>query len=88
MLLIHCPFCGPRDEIEFRCSGESHIARPAQDESVSDEIWSEYLHFRKNPKGMHYERWLHWAGCKQWFNAARNTVTHEIVKTYRVGEAP
>ena len=27
--LITCPHCGPRAEIEFRCGGEAHIARPA-----------------------------------------------------------
>ena len=29
MLLIPCPWCGPRDEIEFHYGGEAHIARPA-----------------------------------------------------------
>ena len=28
MMLIECPFCGPRDETEFSCGGEAHIARP------------------------------------------------------------
>ena len=32
MLLITCPYCGPRPEIEFRCGGEAHIARPADPE--------------------------------------------------------
>jgi Sarcosine oxidase delta subunit len=27
MMLIDCPFCGPRAELEFTCGGESHIAR-------------------------------------------------------------
>ncbi|MEQ1611156.1 MAG: sarcosine oxidase subunit delta, partial [Hyphomicrobiaceae bacterium] len=27
MLLIECPHCGPRAEIEFRCGGEAHVAR-------------------------------------------------------------
>ncbi|MFO1061925.1 MAG: sarcosine oxidase subunit delta [Dongiaceae bacterium] len=29
MLLITCPYCGPRDEEEFSYGGEAHIARPA-----------------------------------------------------------
>ena len=29
MLLIPCPWCGERDETEFRCGGEAHIARPS-----------------------------------------------------------
>ena len=27
MLLIRCPYCGERPEIEFRYGGEAHIAR-------------------------------------------------------------
>ena len=36
MLLIHCPWCGPRDETEFRCGGEAHIARPADPDALTD----------------------------------------------------
>ncbi|MEB0164296.1 sarcosine oxidase subunit delta, partial [Glaciimonas sp. CA11.2] len=28
MLLITCPWCGPRAESEFHCGGEADIARP------------------------------------------------------------
>ena len=28
MLQIPCPYCGVRDEEEFRFGGESHVARP------------------------------------------------------------
>jgi sarcosine oxidase subunit delta len=28
MLLIECPWCGPRDEIEFSYGGEAHRVRP------------------------------------------------------------
>ena len=28
MLLITCPYCGERPELEFRNMGEAHIARP------------------------------------------------------------
>ena len=80
MLRIPCPYCGPRDETEFSFGGQSHIARP--DESVDDETWGDYLFFRDNPKGIHYERWCHTYGCNQWFNVARNTVTHEIKAVY------
>ena len=80
MLQIPCPYCGPRDETEFSFGGQSHIARPH--ESVDDETWGDYLFFRDNPKGIHYERWCHTYGCNQWFNVARNTVTHEIKAVY------
>jgi sarcosine oxidase, subunit delta len=86
MLLIHCPHCGPRAEIEFRCGGESHISRPGPHTEVSDEVWANYLFYRSNPKGAHRERWLHFAGCGRWFNVARDTVTHEISQTYLMGE--
>lgn len=80
MLKFNCPFCGPRDENEFRCGGQSHIQRPGLE--VSDETWGEYLHTRENPKGWHFERWHHIAGCRQWFNVARHTVTHEVRAVY------
>lgn len=88
MLLINCPWCGPRDEIEFSCGGEAHITRPADPASLSDQEWADYLFMRKNLKGLHYERWHHAYGCRRWFNAARNTVTHEIYATYKMGETP
>ena len=85
MLRIECPNCGVRDEEEFRCGGESHISRPTPD--ASDEQWGDYLFNRINPKGVHYERWCHSYGCGKWFNVARNTVTHEILAVYQMGEA-
>ena len=86
MLHIACPFCGPRDEIEFRYGGESHIERPSSD--ASDEVWGGYLFNHRNEKGVHLERWCHGAGCGQWFNLARSTVTHEILAVYKMGEKP
>jgi heterotetrameric sarcosine oxidase delta subunit len=87
MLNIDCPWCGPRAEIEFRCGGQSHVIRPAAPESVDDETWGRYLSERINPKGVHLERWLHRAGCRRWFNIARDTATHEIKAVYRMDEA-
>jgi heterotetrameric sarcosine oxidase delta subunit len=88
MLLITCPWCGPRDEVEFTCAGEAHIVRPAEPAFLTDEQWADYLFMRKNVKGLHYERWIHSAGCRRWFNAARDTVTHEFHATYKMGESP
>ena len=82
---ITCPYCGPRDEREFRCGGQSHIQRPGPAKTVSDAAWADYLYFRDNPKGWHFERWRHVAGCGQWFNIARNTLTHEIRAVYKMG---
>ncbi|MES2057150.1 MAG: sarcosine oxidase subunit delta [Pseudomonadota bacterium] len=88
MLLITCPHCGPRSEIEFRYGGESHIQRPGPYGDVTDEAWADYLFYRSNPKGEHRERWMHAAGCRRWFNIVRDTVTHRIVTIYPMGEAP
>jgi sarcosine oxidase subunit delta len=87
MLLIKCPYCGARPEIEFRGGGEAHIARPVDPSALSSEAWAEYLYYRTNPKGRHAERWLHVHGCGRWFNAIRNTVSDTIEQTYLMGEA-
>lgn len=87
MLLINCPYCGPRAELEFRCGGESHIQRPGPHGDVDDEAWADYLFYRQNPKGEHRERWVHAAGCRRWFNVARDTVTHRINAVYLMGES-
>jgi sarcosine oxidase, subunit delta len=84
VLRIPCPHCGVRDEPEFVFGGPSHIARP--EPSVSDEVWADYLYVRENRAGLHYERWLHAYGCGRWFNAVRNTLTHEILETYLMGD--
>jgi sarcosine oxidase, subunit delta len=86
MMQIPCIWCGPRDESEFVCGGTSHLQRPGLEQS--DQAWGEYLFFRDNPKGLHLERWRHAYGCGQWFNLARNTVTHEILSVYAITDPP
>ncbi|NUB09127.1 sarcosine oxidase subunit delta [Azospirillum sp. Vi22] len=85
MLLIPCPHCGPREEREFRCGGESHVARPSFAEAPDDEAFAEYLYVRTNPRGVQAERWHHLYGCRRWFNLLRDTVTHEIAAVYPMG---
>ncbi|WP_128430532.1 sarcosine oxidase subunit alpha family protein [Streptomyces cyaneus] len=86
MLLIPCPWCGPRDEAEFHYGGQAHVPYPENPASLSDEDWARYLFFRDNPKGPFAERWSHSAGCRRWFNAVRDTSTNEILTVYRTGE--
>ncbi|MFJ8537974.1 sarcosine oxidase subunit alpha family protein [Streptomyces sp. NPDC093591] len=86
MLLIPCPWCGPRDESEFHYGGQAHVPYPEAPASLSDEDWARYLFFRDNPKGPFAERWSHAAGCRRWFNAVRDTSTNEILTVYRTGE--
>jgi heterotetrameric sarcosine oxidase delta subunit len=88
MLLIPCPWCGPRAETEFAYGGEAHIRRPQDPARLSDAEWADYLYMRKNPKGLHFERWLHAQGCRRWFNVARDTATNRIAGAYRMGEDP
>ena len=88
MLLIKCPFCGDRDELEFSCGGEAHIARPLAENTLTDAEFADYLFLRDNPKGVFLERWIHTDGCRRWFNVARDTVSHEIIEVYPMGETP
>jgi sarcosine oxidase, subunit delta len=86
VLLIPCPWCGLRDEIEFSYGGEAHIVRPRDPADVSDEQWADYLFMRTNTRGVHDEQWCHSAGCRRWFQVVRDTVTYKITGSYRIGE--
>ena len=88
MLLICCPYCGPRSELEFAYGGEAHIARSADPMGLDDEAWANFLYVRSNPRGMHAERWRHLHGCGRFFNACRDTVSDRIAATYPAGEQP
>lgn len=83
MLLIACPWCGPRPENEFRYGGEAAIARPERPAEISDADWAAFLYFRSNPKGVHAERWRHIHGCGRFFHATRHTVSDNIIATTR-----
>ena len=87
MLLIPCPYCGERPELEFRYGGQAHVARAADASKLSDEQWSDFLYMRDNPRGLHAERWRHVHGCGRFFNCVRDTVSDRIFATYKVGEA-
>ena len=87
MMQLTCPWCGPRDETEFALRRRRrHIARPAL--AATTRTGADYLFFRDNPKGVHLERWRHAYGCGQWFNIARDTVTHDVLAVYRMGDPP
>ncbi|MDA9246137.1 sarcosine oxidase subunit delta [Rhodobacteraceae bacterium] len=81
MLKFECPNCKfIADETELSPGGEAHITRESG--SSSDKKFSSYLFERKNPRGVHFERWLHQFGCGKWFIAARCTFTMEVFGTY------
>lgn len=81
MMLIPCPWCGPRDEDEFVNGGEAHPERPRDPGELSDADWTAYLFFHDNPKGPLAERWTHAYGCRQVFIALRDTFTHQILES-------
>jgi heterotetrameric sarcosine oxidase delta subunit len=87
VLLIRCPWCGPRDEIEFRYGGQAHVAYPSDADALTDAEWADYLFMRENPKGDWAERWFHAAGCRRWFDAVRSTATNEF-RELGAGEVP
>ncbi len=86
MLLIDCPYCGRRPELEFTYGGQAHVARPADPSTLSDQEWAEFLYFRANPRGVHAERWRHTHGCARFFNALRDTTSDVFSATYKIGE--
>jgi sarcosine oxidase subunit delta len=89
MLLIPCPWCGPRAESEFTCGGEADIARPLNTHTLSDREWGDYLFMRRNTRGVQREQWHHSFGCRRWFVAERDTVTYEMRGVQRAaGPAP
>ena len=88
MLLLTCPWCGPRAEAEFSPGGQAHIVRPADPAALDDAAWAAYVFMRSNPKGRHAERWVHSHGCRRWFNVLRDTVSHEILAVYKPGARP
>lgn len=85
MLSIPCPYCGPRDETEFSHGGPSHVTRPEL--TATDVEWAHYLYHRENTQGPYRERWLHSFGCGRWFNALRDTTTHEFLEIYAMGDS-
>jgi heterotetrameric sarcosine oxidase delta subunit len=84
LILIPCPYCGPRNSNEFAHRGEGH-SRPNV-EGVSPEEWRSYLYVRRNPAGWTRETWFHRFGCGRFFVAERNTVTNEVRATHAMGE--
>lgn len=81
MLLLTCPYCNlAAEETEFVGGGEAHLKRMGPESS--DDAFADYLFGRRNPKGVHFERWRHAYGCGKWFNLARCTATLEIFGSY------
>src|SRR5260370_11291761 len=76
MMLVPCPWCGPRDAAEFQHAGEA-VARPDPDRATPRQ-WRAYLYLRANPCGWTTETWYHRMGCRRFIRVERHTETNEI----------
>ena len=76
MILLPCPWCGPRDAEEFAYVGEMR-ARP-DPLTTSAGQWRDYLYFRRNVAGWTTERWFHHAGCRRYLVVERDTTTNAV----------
>jgi sarcosine oxidase subunit delta len=85
MLRIPCPWCGLRDETEFRYRGDAGKIRPAADAPLA--AFNAYVYERDNPCGWHLEWWLHVGGCRRLLRLVRHTLSHEIYSVARPDEA-
>jgi len=65
MLLIKCPYCGERPEIEFSYGGQAHLARPATIR-ISDQDWASTLHAPQS-QGRACRALAHLQGCARFF---------------------
>lgn len=79
MMLIPCPFCGPRIETEFTYAGPDMGTRPADPSALDDTDWITALTVPPNPVGPVTEHWRHTKGCGGWVTIRRDTRTHEIL---------
>jgi methylglutamate dehydrogenase subunit B len=77
MLRIPCPWCGERDEAEFRYRGDASKSRPGADAGLA--AFTTYVYERDNPLGWHLEWWLHVGGCRKLLKVLRHTSSHEIL---------
>lgn len=76
MILVPCPWCGPRNASEFVHRGQPS---PRPDvATTTPEEWRSYLYMERNACGWVTERWLHRAGCRRHLVVERHTLTNEI----------
>jgi heterotetrameric sarcosine oxidase delta subunit len=76
MMLLPCPWCGPRDAGEFGYVGEL-VDRP-DPRTATRQQWRDYLYVRRNSAGWRSERWYHRMGCRRYLVVERDTTTNEV----------
>ncbi|NLU72650.1 sarcosine oxidase subunit delta [Streptomyces sp. HNM0575] len=79
MMLLPCPWCGPRNVSEFTYGGE-RTPRPDPATATPAE-WRDYLYTRRNTRGWTAETWYHGNGCRQHVVIERHTLTNETRST-------
>jgi heterotetrameric sarcosine oxidase delta subunit len=81
--LLECPNCGRRPADEFSYGGEvTYRATSSEDERA---LFS-YLYFRRNAAGPQQEWWFHSSGCREWFQAERDTRDNTVLEVARPGQ--
>lgn len=83
--VLSCPNCGPREVTDFACGGE---ITPRPSAAPSRRELGTYNYFRRNVAGVQREWWCHRSGCGEWFFAARDTRTNEVLWTALPQDAP
>ena len=84
MLLIPCPWCGPRNQVEFTYGGDATLrARRPMRRSPRGSTTSTCATTRA---GRTTSCGMHGAGCRSWFKVRRDTRTHDIVASARVDQ--
>lgn len=79
MMLLPCPWCGPRNVSEFGYVGE-RSPRPDPATTGPSE-WRAYLYTRRNARGWTAETWYHGNGCRRHVVIERHTLTNETRST-------
>lgn len=74
--LIRCPNCGSRSYHEFWFGGE--IPPGSSEEGTDADYARTWL--RNNVAGPQVERWFHYAGCRRWLTAIRDTRTNDFLE--------
>ena len=74
---IDCPNCGRRSYHEFWFGGE--LRAYDRDATLDEDYESTWL--RANAGGEQVERWFHYAGCRRWLTASRDTFTNAVAPT-------
>ncbi|MDQ3629453.1 MAG: sarcosine oxidase subunit delta [Actinomycetota bacterium] len=76
MILIPCPWCGPRDSEEFGYLGE--VTERPDPRTATSEQWRDYLYLRRNLAGWTTESWYHRMGCRRHLRVQRHATTNEV----------